>query len=198
LRFTARSAAAHRPAHEAEILADGDYRRPPDFALGDQHRILFAGRLLCGLHAFGIFLLVAELQRVHDRLGHLHLGEHAAVEQRAEPFAGGDRHVVIAVRADVQVVSKLAVEQHRPAFGALGPQVFGHLAAREQRIDLGPDVVGDPVHRSLAKQGAGWGRAMEDEIVPAGAECNRRGEMRPDLSDQSAAISAVSASTARA
>jgi hypothetical protein len=58
-----------------------------DLALGDQHRILFAGGLLRGLHPFGVFLLVAELQRVGQRFGHLHLGEDAAVEQRGEPGA---------------------------------------------------------------------------------------------------------------
>ena len=67
-----------------------------------------------------------------------------AIEQRHEPFTRADRHVVIAVRTDVLVLRQLAVEQHRPAFGAFGPQVLGHLAAREQRIDARADIIGDP------------------------------------------------------
>ena len=94
----------------------------------------------------GISLLVAELQRVGQRLGHLDLGEDAAVEQRGEAVARRDRHVVAAMGADVQVVRQFAVEQHRAALVALGPEVLGHLAAREHRVDPRADVVGDPVH----------------------------------------------------
>ncbi|MPL60817.1 hypothetical protein SDC9_06379 [bioreactor metagenome] len=138
----------HRAAHEGEVLRGGDDRGAAHLALGDEHRLFLAGRFLRGAHPVGVFLLVAELQRVGDRLGHLDLGEDAAVEQRGEARARRDRHVVVAVRADVQVLGQLAVEQHGPAFGALGPQVLGHLAAREQRVDLRFDVVRDPVHRS--------------------------------------------------
>jgi hypothetical protein len=144
--FTARSAGgddgvadihAHRTGHEGEILRGGDDRGAAHLALGDQHRLFFAGDFLRGLHPVGIFLLVAEMQRIDDRLGHLDLGEDAAIEQRCETFARGDRHMVIAVGADVQIVGQFTVEQHRPALGALGPQVFGHFAAREERVDRG-------------------------------------------------------------
>ncbi|CAM3338581.1 hypothetical protein PANO111632_14890 [Paracoccus nototheniae] len=138
---------AHGPAHEAEVLTHGDDRRPADLSLGDQHGLFFAGGFLRGLHAVGIFLLVPELQRVDDRIGNLHLDEGAAVEQRAKAFARGDPHMVIAVRADVQIVRQFPVEQHGPAFGAFGPQILGHIAAREQRVDARADIVRDPVHR---------------------------------------------------
>jgi hypothetical protein len=65
----------HRPAHEGEILRRRDDGRAPDLALGDQHRLALAGGLLRGAHPVGVFLLVAELQRVGHRLGHRHLGE---------------------------------------------------------------------------------------------------------------------------
>jgi hypothetical protein len=98
------------------------------------------------LDPVGVFLLVAEMQRVDHGIRHLHLGEDAAVEQRLEPFARADRHVMFAGGADVQVRRQFPVEQHRPAFRALRPKVLGHFAAREQRVDLRTDVVGDPVH----------------------------------------------------
>ena len=78
--------------------------------------------------------------------GHRHLDEDAAVEERDEALARADRHVVAAVGADVEVVGELAVEEHGAAVVALDPQVLRHLAAREERVDLGADVVGDPVH----------------------------------------------------
>jgi hypothetical protein len=37
--------------------------------------------------------------------------------------------MVIAMGADVQILRQLAVKQHRAAFGAFGPKIFGNFAA---------------------------------------------------------------------
>ncbi len=92
---------AHRPAHEAEILRGGDDRGAHDLALGHQHGFPFAGALLGGFHPVGVFLLIAELQRVSNRLGNLDLGVDRTIKQRMESIPWGDRHMMVAVRADI-------------------------------------------------------------------------------------------------
>jgi hypothetical protein len=91
---------AHRPAHEGEILRRGDDGRAADLPLGHQHRLGLAGRLLRRAHPVGIFLLVAELQRVGGA-GHRNLGE-TPPSKSASNRARRDRHVVAAIGADVQ------------------------------------------------------------------------------------------------
>ena len=49
--------------------------------------------------------------------------------------------------ANVQIVRKLSVKQHRPAIVAFRPKVFGHLATGEERVNFWANVIGDPVHR---------------------------------------------------
>ena len=137
---------AHRAAHEREILRGGDNRRPADIAFDHQHRLFLARRLLGGFHAVGVFLLVAEVQWIGQRFRHGDFLELAAIEQRLEAVARRDRHVMAARGADILIVRQFAVEQHGSAFIAFGPEVLGNLTAREERVDLGADVVGDPVH----------------------------------------------------
>ena len=137
---------AHRPGHKREILPRRNDLRAADFTGGDQHGLGFARLLLGGLQAVRVFLLIAKVQRVRRWRGDFYLGKNAAVEQRFEPFARGNRHVVTTAGADVQVVRHLAVEQHGAAFFAFRPQIVRGLAAREDRIDPGTDVVVDPVH----------------------------------------------------
>ena len=72
-----------------------------------------------------------------------------AIEQRVEPGSRRNLHMVIAIGADVQIVRQFAMKQHGSALIALGPQVFGHFAARKQRVDAGADVIRDPVHGDL-------------------------------------------------
>ncbi len=156
----------HRARHEREVLACGDDRRAPDLALGHQHRLALAGRALGGAEPLRIGPLVAEVQRVRDRCRHRDFDVGARVEQRREPCPRRDRHVMVAARADVEVRRELPVKQHRAAGVALGPQVLRHLAPREQRVDLRPDVVRDPVH------GAPWN--LGGDLSGAPAECNSR------------------------
>ena len=50
------------------------------------------------------------------------------VEQRGQARAGADRHVEIALRADLEVFLELRAVQHDAAAVALLPQPFGHAA----------------------------------------------------------------------
>jgi hypothetical protein len=148
---------AHGSAHEGEILSGCYDRRAADLTLRDEHRLGFARGFLRGTHAVGVLLLVAEPQRILDRGGHLDLAVDAAVEERFEAQARRDRHMVAAVGADVQGFGEFPVEQHGSAFIAFGPEILRHLAAREDGVDAGTDVVGDPVHALLS--GAALARA---------------------------------------
>ena len=54
--------------------------------------------------------------------------------------------MMTAVCADVQIIGNFAVKQHGAAVIAFGPQIVWRFAARKDRVDPWPDVVGDPVH----------------------------------------------------
>ena len=82
-----------------------------------------------GSHSVGIFLLIAEMQRVGDGFWHIHFNKDATVKQSFHARARADAHMVIAMGADVQILRQLAVKQHRAAFGAFGPKIFGNFAA---------------------------------------------------------------------
>ena len=74
--------------------------------------------------------------------------EDPIVKQRLEPRARRDRHVMPAIGADIQRLGQFAVKQHRAALIAFRPKILGHLAAREDRVDPGADVIGNPVHKA--------------------------------------------------
>ena len=136
----------HGPRHKAEVLRASYNRRAPDITGHYQHRLRLFRLLLRGAQTFGIFLLIAELQRVNGGRGHFHFGEDTAIKQRRKAVTRADVHVVAAIGAHVQIVADLAVKQHRAAFVALRPKILGCLAARKDRVDPGSDVVVDPVH----------------------------------------------------
>jgi hypothetical protein len=54
---------------------------------------------------------------------------------------------MIAMRADLMVFLKLAVENHFVAAWAFGPEIFWHHPLLHQRLYFWEDRVGDPVHR---------------------------------------------------
>ena len=126
------NAGLHLPAiaHEAglEFYLDDVcdiFRDTPYFVDG----FCLAGFLLRGSHSVGIFLLIAEMQRVGDGFWHIHFNKDATVKQSFHARARADAHMVIAMGADVQILRQLAVKQHRAAFGAFGPKIFGNFAA---------------------------------------------------------------------
>lgn len=62
---------------------------------------------------------------------------------------------------NIQIVRQLAVKQHGAAFITLGPKVIRCLAAREDRVNPRPDIVGNPVHTF----GPFWVCYLPDNLV---------------------------------
>src|SRR3546814_11166552 len=67
----------------------------------------------------------------------------AGLEQRAQAHAGSDRTVVVALRADLEVLLELGPVQHRTAAVALFPQPLRD-AALLGRAGFGADAGGHP------------------------------------------------------
>src|SRR6218665_1477812 len=55
---------------------------------------------------------------------------------------------MVADMPDVQVVFKLAVEQHGPAARTVGPEIVGDVLLVQHRTDAWTDEIGKPVHVS--------------------------------------------------
>src|SRR5690606_27995887 len=139
---------AHRSAHEGEIL-HADHRAltrdaPKRILIGVAVASLRARRL----DAVGIFLGVAELERI---LGRCRRGNHLvepAVEGLREPLLGADAVVMVAARADVEIVLPLLDEHHLLALAAFVPEIVGGVA-------LGPEGQGvadavEPAHAAIS------------------------------------------------
>src|SRR6185437_5768549 len=80
-----------------------------------------------------------------------HLGQLDArigvlVERPGQSLLRRDAQMVAAMRADLEVLREIGVEDHLLAGGALLPEILRHLAPREQRADLRADVFGEPAH----------------------------------------------------
>src|SRR5690606_41672279 len=58
---------------------------------------------------------------------------------------GAHAQMIVGARDDEEVGLHVLVEDHLPRLGALDPEIFRHLTL-EQRLDLGPYDVGNPVH----------------------------------------------------
>jgi hypothetical protein len=78
-----------------------------------------------GLQAFGVLLAVLELQRVDRQHLLADLVAAFGVEERVEPRARADAVVVVALRADVEVLLQVGLVEHRLARRALDPQPSG-------------------------------------------------------------------------
>jgi hypothetical protein len=78
------------------------------------------------LEAVRILLAVLELQGVDRQRFLADFIAAACVEQRIEARAGADAHVVVALRADMQVRLEVVAVEHRFAGWALDPQAFRH------------------------------------------------------------------------
>src|SRR4029079_18178824 len=105
-----------------------------------------------GFDAVGVALGVAELERI---LAHFRTGQDLIflpVEQRIEADFRPDPVMMIAARADVQIVFPLLGEDHGPALLALVPQIVGGLPLG-QRLDALADAA-QPAHRNLLDMSA--------------------------------------------
>ena len=107
------------------------------------------------LQAVGIALLVAEFQRIGGDLGVSSVSNWPSSKKIAQPLLGGDAHVMAGSGDHELVALQVLVEHHLAGVGVLDPEIFGHVAAAEHRIDLRPDVIGDPVHRLVLCRSSG-------------------------------------------
>ena len=93
----------------------------PNFTFGNQHCLFFIGFLLGRLHAVRVFFLILKPKRVRHRLWDIDFNENATVKQPSKSITWRNRHVMTALRTNVQIVRKFAVKQHGAAFIAFGP-----------------------------------------------------------------------------
>ena len=89
------------------------------------------------------------------------------------------------MRADLEVLLEVAVEDHLLAGGALVPEILRHLAPPEQGADLRADVFGEPAHAAILRaahargaSAAHLGRAPISAASgagrPAASRCSRQ------------------------
>ena len=113
-------------------------------------RVLRAGLL----QPIGVFLGVAEFQRI---LAHLGLRKDAVtrIEQLAQPLVRADAAMMVAARADIEIVLVFLRKNHLLASGAFDPQILVGLPLGQegQRIS---DAI-EPVHGAgLSGKVRGW------------------------------------------
>ncbi len=140
---------AHRATHEIELKTSGHDRQRANRTADNDQRVGFARVFHRLLQALRILSAVAKLQRV-DRQNLLSDFIAAfSIEQRIEPRAGADAHVLAALRAYKQSFLQLGRVQHRFAARALGPQAFRHGLARSAffALDARRQNFVDPAHK---------------------------------------------------
>ena len=136
---------AERAAHEVEILDADDDRQALEPAEAELDRVVQPGLGAGVLEPVGVAALVAELQRIGRDFRHADVDPGLAVEHRFQARGRAHAHVIVRGRNDEVVRLDILVEDKLAGVGTLDPQVFLHLAL-EQRADLWPDDVGEPVH----------------------------------------------------
>src|SRR5262249_60116997 len=86
-------------------------------------------------------------------------------------------HVVVRGRDDELVRLDVLVEDELPRLRTLDPEIFRHVAAREEIADLRPHDVGDPVHDAASCimhcACAPSPRACGERVVVRGASTSR-------------------------
>ena len=159
---TLAQAGAHRAAHELEVHHRDHGRQAADPAEGRLQRVGGLGLGLGLAQTVGVFLLVAEAQRVGRAARHLQPLPATLVEQGFEPVVGPDPHMVVTMRADALVGVEVAVEDHPLAGRALLPEILRHLGlvARIEGADLRPDIVGEPAHRAAPRTASARARTL--------------------------------------
>ncbi len=129
------------------------------------------------LQPVGVALDVAELQGIDGILRKLGTLILAVVEQQLQPPLPADAEMVAAIRmrADAQVRLQLAVEDHLLALRAFLPEIVGHARLARERLQLGADEVGEPVHGVRVPSGAPCARARRRPAAePSRARPRRR------------------------
>ena len=123
----------HRSAHEGEVLHPDDDFVPVELASSIDQRVALAVGGSRRLEAVGVALGIAEPQRVFANFGSCKDFILGSVEQLLEAFRRADPVVEIAARTDAVILFPFLDEHHRPALGALVPQILGGLALGKER-----------------------------------------------------------------
>ena len=121
-------------ALEGEILHRDRNVLALELAVRERDRVGGAGLGAVLLHAVGVALDVAELQRVRLGLRAPPLLIVAVVEERREPGLGADRHVVAGARHDHEVGFEVLVEDELPALRAFTHRFSGVSRLSSDRI----------------------------------------------------------------
>ena len=144
---------AHRSAHEGEVLDSDHGRLAVDPALRTDQRVALAVRPPRRLQAFGVALGVLEPKRILANLGRWQELVFRGVEELLEALGRTDPVVEVAARADAVIFLPFLDEHHRPALGALVPQILRRLALGQER-NAASDAA-KPTHRSQLLASAG-------------------------------------------
>src|SRR3546814_7947225 len=120
-------------AHEGEILHTDNDRAAVDATKAVLIGVAVAGLRTRRLDAVDIFLGVAELERIFRRGGGEEDFVQAAVEELGEALLRADAVVMVAARADAEIILPFLDEDHLLALAALVPQMVRGIALRGER-----------------------------------------------------------------
>ncbi len=73
---------------------------------------------------------IGEIRAIHTRYGgvsRVDLIECSGIREHRDAFAGIDQEVVVAVRADMKILLKFKIVDHRATIRALVPKAFRHV-----------------------------------------------------------------------
>ncbi|MNT18485.1 hypothetical protein D3C72_1536980 [compost metagenome] len=127
-------------------MHDADELDALDAADTGHDRVFQLGLGAAVAKAVGVFLAIAEFQRILRHLGLRQGLVDATVEQILQPRLGRHLHMEAGLRDDPFVFLEIAVIHHLAGFRALDPEILRHFPAAQHRIDFRPNVVCDPVH----------------------------------------------------
>ena len=106
---------------------------PVDLAARVDQRVALAVGGARGFQAVGVALGVLEAERVLADFGRRQKLIFGGVEQLLEALGRADPVVEVAARADAVILFPFLDEDHRPALGALVPEIFGALPLGQER-----------------------------------------------------------------
>jgi hypothetical protein len=99
-----------------------------DLGIASDHRVLQSGLLAVSLEALLIGGNPAKLERIDGKQVGIPLLERTLVDQTLDALRRAKREMVVALRADLQVLFELGFGHHFPATRTLGPQSFRNIA----------------------------------------------------------------------
>jgi len=118
----------HRAAEKIKIHDAQRSAVVADLAEAGHNGVLERGVFLVGVELGFIGRSALEIEDVHAGHARVHFLERAGLDERMNPLARADGEMMVALRADFQVLVQLPVENHRPARRTFRPKTLGHLA----------------------------------------------------------------------